>query len=51
MVTGRPAFTQAIVIPPPIVPAPMIATRSIGRGRVSAGTSRSFVAARSAKNA
>ena len=32
-VTGMPALAHAMAMPPPIVPAPMIATRSIGAAR------------------
>ena len=46
-----PAFANAIPIPPPIVPAPMIATFLISRIGVDSGTSGIFAAARSPKNA
>ena len=49
--TGMPAFRKFIAMPPPIVPAPMTATRWTGRSGVSSGTSAILLAARSAKKA
>ena len=46
-----PAFRKFIVIPPPIVPAPITAAVLTGRVGVSSGTSGILAAARSAKNA
>ena len=46
-----PALAKAIPMPPPIVPAPMIATFRISRTGVVSGTSGIFAAARSPKNA
>ena len=51
MVTGIPALRKFMLIPPPMVPAPMTATVLIGRVCVVSGTSDIFDAARSAKNA
>jgi hypothetical protein len=50
-VTGRPAERNVIAMPPPIVPAPITATRSTGRTGVASFTSEMRAAARSAKNA
>ena len=50
-VTGMPAFANVMAMPPPIVPQPMIAARSIGSAGVARGTSGIFVASRSAKKA
>jgi hypothetical protein len=51
MVTGMPALRKFMVMPPPMVPAPMTPTRSILRVGVSSGTSAIFEAARSPKKA
>ena len=40
-----------MLMPPPMVPAPITATDLIGRIGVASGTSEIFEAARSAKNA
>ena len=50
-VTGMPALANDIAMPPPIVPAPMMATRLTGRGLVPSGTPETFAASRSAKKA
>ena len=47
---GMPTLAKFIAMPPPIVPAPMIAADLISRVGVSSGTSGIFAAARSAKN-
>ena len=49
MVTGIPALAKHIAIPPPIVPAPMIAALSTRRGVTSLGRSGTLAALRSAK--
>ncbi len=49
--TGIPADRKFIAMPPPIVPAPTIATRPIARTGVASGTPDTRAAARSAKNA
>ena len=46
-----PALAKFIAMPPPIVPAPMTAARSIFRAGVPGGTSGILVASRSAKKA
>ena len=46
-----PALRKFIVMPPPIVPAPMTPTLAILRAAVSSGTSGILLAARSAKKA
>jgi hypothetical protein len=46
-----PAFRKFMVMPPPIVPAPITAAALTGRVGVSSGTSGILAAARSAKNA
>jgi len=51
IVTGMPAFRKFIVMPPPMVPAPMTATFSTLRTGVSSGTSGILLAARSPKKA
>ena len=50
-VTGMPALTKFIAIPPPMVPAPITATDLIARSGVVFGTSGILAAARIAKNA
>jgi hypothetical protein len=50
-VTGIPALANDIAIPPPIVPAPIMATRSTLRGFVPSGTPAILAASRSEKNA
>ena len=50
MVTAMPALAKFMVMPPPMVPAPITAAFSIGINCVSAGTSEIFAACRSAKN-
>ena len=45
-----PALAKHIAMPPPMVPAPMIAAFLIGRTGVSSGTSGILVVWRSAKN-
>ncbi len=47
--TGMPALAKHMAMPPPIVPAPMTAARTIGRTGVSSGTSGIFATCRSAK--
>ena len=49
--TGTPAFRKFIAMPPPIVPAPMMATLLMSRVAVSSGMPGILEAARSAKNA
>ncbi|MNN50109.1 hypothetical protein D3C81_1646790 [compost metagenome] len=51
IVTGIPAFRKFMVMPPPMVPAPITATRSILRTGVSLDTSGILLAARSPKKA
>jgi hypothetical protein len=51
MTTFRPALAHAIAIPPPIVPAPTIATVLIGGTPASFGTPGTLATPRSAKNA
>jgi hypothetical protein len=46
-----PAFRKFMLMPPPIVPAPITATWAILRCGVSSGTSGILLAARSAKKA
>ena len=50
-VTGIPALAKDIAMPPPMVPAPMMATRSTLRGLVPSGTPAILEASRSAKKA
>ena len=50
ILTGIPAFKKFMAIPPPMVPAPMMATEFTARNGVSAGTSGIFEAALSAMN-
>jgi hypothetical protein len=47
--TSRPAFVQAMAMPPPIVPAPMMPTRRTGAPLTSFGRSGILLTARSAK--
>ena len=49
MVTGMPADRKFMLIPPPIVPAPITPTRLIGRSGVFGSTSSILAAWRSAK--
>ena len=51
IMTGMPALTKFIVMPPPMVPAPITAADLISRSGVSAGTSGILPAARSPKKA
>ena len=46
--TGMPTLTKLMVIPPPIVPAPMMPTESTARALVPSGIPAIFAAARSA---
>ena len=50
-VTGIPALANDIAMPPPMVPAPMMATRSTLRGLVPSGTPAILAASRSEKKA
>ena len=50
IVTGMPTLTRLMVMPPPMVPAPMTAAFSILRVGVSSGTSGILEVWRSAKN-
>ncbi len=45
-----PAFTHAMAIPPPMVPAPMIATLFTGYGTTSLRRPTTLLTPRSAKN-
>jgi hypothetical protein len=47
IVTGMPALRKFMVMPPPMVPAPITPTLAILRVGVSSGTSGIFEAARS----
>ncbi len=50
-VTGIPALAKDIAMPPPMVPAPMMATRATLRPLVPSGTPAILAASRSAKKA
>ena len=48
--TGIPALAKFMAMPPPMVPQPMTAAASMALAGVSAGTSGTLAAWRSAKN-
>ena len=50
-VTGIPALAKHMAMPPPMVPAPMIAARATGAAFSPAGMPGTLVASRSAKKA